>query len=143
KDVGLGKGLASTVAEIGDSRPWWARPVRLLETDLRSSSSSALRPAARPTSLPGSWRRSWASGSVSRYVDRIRSREKRIQDVIDSQIVLLLKAGVRNSGHDGELLAGIGQPCKKMHQVIDSGNAVELATHHDRRHSDGCGIDKR
>jgi hypothetical protein len=33
-----------------------------------------------------------------------------VQDVIGGQIVLLLKAGMRNSGHDGELLVGIGQP---------------------------------
>ena len=46
---------------------------------------------------------------ISPSIDRRRLGEEARQDVIDPHVVLLLEARVRDAGHHGELLVGVGQ----------------------------------
>src|SRR5262245_56185094 len=50
----------------------------------------------------------------SAAVERIGLGEEAAEDVIDQQVVLLLERGVRDAGHDGELLVRIGQPAEEI-----------------------------
>jgi hypothetical protein len=60
--------------------------------------------------------------------------EERAQDAIDAAVVLLLEARVRDAGYHRELLVRIRQPLEEFDEIAESGDAVELAAHNDRRH---------
>lgn len=55
------------------------------------------------------------SGRLGRWrpppVQRLRQGEETVQDVIDQQVVFLLKAGVGDPRHAGELFVGVRQFC--------------------------------
>ena len=54
----------------------------------------------------------------SPFVHRLGLREETRQDVIDHHVVLLLKAGMRNAGHHGELLVRVRQLLEKLQQIF-------------------------
>ncbi len=47
-----------------------------------------------------------------------------------------MERGVRDAGHDRELLVGIGQLVEELQQVRHAGDAVVLAAHDERRNGD-------
>src|SRR5580700_507348 len=75
--------------------------------------------SAMATSLRGAERRSNPDGDAAldcfaslamtlAPIDRRRLGEEAAQDVVDQRVILLLKAGVRDTGHHGKMLVGIG-----------------------------------
>src|SRR5262245_18930313 len=72
----------------------------------------------------------------SAAVERIGLREEAPEDVVDQKVVLLLERGVRDAGHHGELLLGIGQKAKEVDEIVEGGDAVPLPAHHDGRNHD-------
>jgi len=82
-------------------------------------------------------------GSMSALVDRRWLREEAFQDVIADHVVLLVKRGMRDAGHDGELLVGVGQPLEELQEVGQARDAVVLAAHDEGRHRDFLGIADR
>ncbi|MCD6041811.1 MAG: hypothetical protein K0R40_1414 [Burkholderiales bacterium] len=97
----------------------------------RSWASLAWASAARPT----------ASQNLVCAVNRIGGGEERVQDVVRGEVVFLLEAGVRDARHDGELLVRVGQPAEERQQVVEAGDAVEFAAHHEGRHADPGRVD--
>src|SRR5262245_4913977 len=84
-----------------------------------------------------------SSGLVAALVDRCRLREEARQHVIADFVVLLVERGVRDAGHDHELLVGVRQLLEELHQIGEARNAVVLAAHDQRRHGDLFGIADR
>src|ERR1700730_7957388 len=73
-------------------------------------------------------------GSMSALVDWRWLREEAFQDVIADGVVLLMKRGMRNAGHDSELLVRVGQPLEELHEVGKARDPVGLAAHGEGRH---------
>src|SRR5438309_1235702 len=72
-----------------------------------------------------------------------RRREERREHVVDELVVLLLKARVRDAGHDHELPVRIRQALEEREHVLERRDPVVLAAHHQRRGEDPGGIDER
>src|SRR3990170_1680548 len=146
------------------SRPWMSVPPpgpngTMMRTDFAGQVwEGAAAPSASPsTTAPAcsncflniffsSYRyhlKHYKSLASSTAINRIRLGEERVQDVIDHQVVDLLEARVRDAGHHGELLVGVGQPLEELGEVVEARDAVELAAHDEGRHGDLCGIHHR
>ena len=80
---------------------------------------------------------------MSALVDRRRLREEAFQDVVADRVVLLVKRGMRDAGHHGELLVGVGQPLEELQEVGKARDAVVLAAHDEGRRRDFLGIADR
>ncbi len=76
-------------------------------------------------------------------VDRGRLGKERREDVLHEAVVLLLDARMRDPGHHGELLVRVGQAAEELDQVVDRGDAVILAAHHDRGAGDPLRVHHR
>ena len=63
---------------------------------------------------------------VLTFVHRLGLRKEARQDVIDHHVVLLLEAGVRDAGHDGELLVHQRRQVDTAALVVDSHGARTL-----------------
>ena len=81
--------------------------------------------------------------SMPAAIDRRGLREEAFQDVIADGVVLLMKRGMRDAGHDSELLVRVGQPLEELHEVGKARDAVVLAAHDEGRHRDFLGITDR
>ena len=68
-------------------------------------------------------------------------RKEGVQDVIDHQVVLLLKARMRDPGHYRELLVRIRQALEELQDVVERCNAVVLAAKDQRWNADAFRID--
>src|SRR5437667_5134784 len=98
--------------------------------------SAATSGAAVPHIAALMWATTGDTARLMPTINRLRLREETQQDVIDDRIVLLLQRGVRDAGHHGELLVRVRQLFEEFYEVLEAGDAVELAAHDDGRRVD-------
>ncbi len=55
-----------------------------------------------------------------------------MQNLVNHEVIFLLKTSVRNAFHDAELFAWARQQFEKIQQIIEAGNAVVLTAHDER-----------